>query len=262
MPIPKILHYCWFGGNPLPKETLKYMESWKRYCPEFEIKVWDESNFNIHCCRYVEEAYNAKKWAFVADYARFYAMCHDGGVYVETDTEIIKPIYELLQYNAFFGFGTETMTLPLCGTVKDSPVAQAMLDYYEGKFFGTDGDYDTTTVNQILFNTLTSKFNLIRNNQFQVLDGNIAIYPKEYFFSTDWQTGQITKNPNLFVIHYADASWMGEKERARVIRKRKMIKNFGEKVGCNISDTLSYFEDRGFKDTFLKVIDKMWRGQN
>ena len=256
MPIPKILHCCWFGGNPLPQETLKYMESWRHYCPDFEIKVWDETNFDIHCCSYVEEAYSAKKWAFVADYARFYAMWHDGGVYVETDTEIIRPIDELLQFNAFFGFGTETMTLPLCGTMKDSPVAKAMLDYYAGRSFGKDGNYDTTTVNQILLNTLTEKFNLVHNNQFQVLNGNIAVYPKEYFFSTDWQTGQIKRNPKLFVIHYADSSWLDEKARKTVMRRRKLIKCFGEKVGNAISDTLTYCEEKGLKETFFKIVSK------
>ncbi len=260
MAIPKILHICWFGGKPLPKETLNYMESWKKNCPDFEIKMWNESNFDIHCCRYVEEAYTAKKWAFVADYARFYAMCHDGGVYVETDTEIIRPIDELLHYNAFFGFGTQTMTLPLCGSVKGSPVAHAMLDYYSDKTFGTDGKYDTTTVNQILFSILTSQFGLVHNNEFQIIGDNIAVYPKEYFFSTDWQTGQIKRNPKLFVIHYADSSWVDESARKQVMRKRKMIKLFGERLGAPVADTITYIEDRGIRATFKKVITKLGGG--
>lgn len=233
------------------------MESWRHYCPGFEIKVWNEENFDIHCCRYVEEAYKAKKWAFVADYARFYAMWKDGGVYVETDSEIIRPIDELLQYNAFFGFGTETMTLPLCGTINNSPVAKAMLDYYKEKSFGTYGNYDTTTVNQILFKTLTEKFGLFHNNEFQILEGNIAIYPKEFFFSTDWQTGQIKRNPKLFVIHYADSSWLDEKVRAKLIVRKKMISIFGKTIGSRIGLVIGYVKTEGFRSFVDKVYQRI-----
>lgn len=82
--IPKIIHYCWFGGKPLPPKAKKYIESWKKFCPDYEIKEWNESNFDVHCCRYVEEAYNAKKWAFVSDYARFLALYNEGGIYFDT----------------------------------------------------------------------------------------------------------------------------------------------------------------------------------
>lgn len=85
--IPKIIHYCWFGGNPLPEDAKKYIESWRKYCPGYEIKEWNESNFDINCCDYVREAYEAKKWAFVSDYARFYILYQYGGLYFDTDVE-------------------------------------------------------------------------------------------------------------------------------------------------------------------------------
>ena len=96
--IPKIIHYCWFGGNPLPDIVQKCIESWKKYCPDYEIIKWDESNFDVNCCDYAKEAYEAKKWAFVSDYCRFYVLNKQGGIYLDTDVELIKPIDNLLDF--------------------------------------------------------------------------------------------------------------------------------------------------------------------
>ena len=101
--IPKIIHYCWFGGNPLPELAIKCIESWKKYLPDYEIKEWNESNFDINCCAYVREAYEAKKWAFVSDYARFWILYQHGGLYFDTDVELIKSIDDLIVKGAFMG---------------------------------------------------------------------------------------------------------------------------------------------------------------
>ena len=101
--IPKIIHYCWFGGNPLSELAQKCISSWKKYFPEYEIKEWNESNFNLQCCDYVKEAYEAKKWAFVSDYARFWILYHEGGLYFDTDVEVIKPIDDIINNGAFMG---------------------------------------------------------------------------------------------------------------------------------------------------------------
>ena len=101
--IPKIIHYCWFGGNPLPELAVKCIESWKKYCPDYEIKRWDESNFDLNCCDYVKEAYQAKKWAFVSDYVRFKVLYDEGGLYFDTDVELIKPIDDILACGPFMG---------------------------------------------------------------------------------------------------------------------------------------------------------------
>ena len=99
--IPKIIHYCWFGGNPLPESTVRYIESWKKYCPDYEIQRWDESNFDIGFCDYVKEAYKARRWAFVSDVARVWVLANYGGVYFDTDVELLKPIEPLMQYSGF-----------------------------------------------------------------------------------------------------------------------------------------------------------------
>ena len=101
--IPKIIHYCWFGGNPLPELAQKCIESWRTYCPDYEIKRWDETNFDVNCCDYVRKAYEVKMWAFVSDYARFKILYENGGVYFDTDVELIKPIDDLLAKGSFMG---------------------------------------------------------------------------------------------------------------------------------------------------------------
>ena len=102
--IPKIIHYCWFGGNPLPKSAIECIESWKQFFPDYEIKEWNETNFDIHLNRYTEEAYQQKKWAFVSDVARLWALVHEGGIYMDTDVEVVRPLDDLLKNKAFIGF--------------------------------------------------------------------------------------------------------------------------------------------------------------
>jgi CDP-glycerol glycerophosphotransferase len=248
--IPKVIHYCWFGGNPLPQKTLECIESWKNFCPEYQIKVWNEDNFDVHCCKYVEQAHVAEKWAFVADYARFFVMYTEGGIYLETDSELVRPIGELLKHKAFFGFGPATMTVPLCGTVKNSSVAKAMIQYYEAIPFKRESSFDLTTVNEILFNVLTTQYSLVHNNEFQILKDDVAVYPKEYFFSTDWETGVITRNPNLYVIHYADASWMSDEQKHQLHFKRTAISFFGIKIGSIIGDAWYLLKRDGVGEIF------------
>lgn len=102
--IPKIIHYCWFGGNPLPEDAKKCIASWKKYLPDYEIKEWNESNFDVNCCPYVKEAYEAKKYAFVSDYARFHVLYREGGLYFDTDVEVIKNMDYIIAAGNFMGF--------------------------------------------------------------------------------------------------------------------------------------------------------------
>lgn len=257
--IPKIIHYCWFGGNPMTELGKRCIDSWKKYCPGYEIREWNESNFDIHCCRFVEEAYEGKKWAFVADYARFYAIYNYGGVYLETDSKIIKPIDNLLSHNAFFGFGSETMTLPLIGSIKGGSVAKKMLDYYESHSFIQGEKQKLMTVNEILFNILIKEYRLVPNNKFQVLKDDTAVYPKEFFFSTDWQTGVITKNPQLYVIHYADGSWLSESEKFEVKLSRKFTKIIGAKNGKRLGKMICMIKYEGWTAFSIQLHDYILR---
>ncbi|RKW32245.1 MAG: glycosyl transferase, partial [Lachnoanaerobaculum sp.] len=105
--IPKVIHYCWFGGKPLPKIARKCIQSWKRFCPDYEIVEWNEKNYDIHKNSYMEEAYLQKKWGFVPDFARLDIIYQNGGIYLDTDVELIRPLDELLYHRAYMGFEGE-----------------------------------------------------------------------------------------------------------------------------------------------------------
>src|SRR5699024_3121677 len=143
--IPKIIHYMWFGENPLTESTKKYIETWKKFCPEYAIKEWNEHNFDINSCRYVAEAYLQKKWAFVADYVRFYVLYNEGGIYLDTDMEMVRSFEPLRKHKAFFGFATDGLTLPVFGSeAKTDFIADMLDDYHKRSFIKLDGTYDTT----------------------------------------------------------------------------------------------------------------------
>lgn len=206
--IPKVIHYCWFGGNPLPESTVRYMESWKKYCPDYEIKEWNESNFDVHCNAFISEAYKAKRWAFVSDVARMYIIVNNGGVYFDTDVEIIKPIDPLMEYEAFTAFESKyQIGMGILGCVKGQPMFAELLDHYEKVHFKkTDGTYDTSVIGR-RFKNLCLNHGFIPNNTLQTVNG-LTILPKDFFYPSDPVTKEFKITENTYTIHYYDASWV------------------------------------------------------
>ena len=147
--IPKVVHYCWFGGNQLPDDAKKCIESWRKFFPEYEIKEWNECNFDVNCCDYVKEAYAAKKWAFVSDYARFWILYHEGGLYFDTDVEVIKDMSDIIAKGAFMGCETDNKCAPGLGLGANPGLGlganpglglyKEILDYYEKIHFFIEG---------------------------------------------------------------------------------------------------------------------------
>ena len=169
--IPKIIHYCWFGGNPLPELAKKCITSWKIYCPDYEIKEWNESNFDLNCCDYVREAYKSKKWAFVSDVARLHALVTEGGIYIDTDVEVIKSLDTLLQYSAVSGFESITsISTGLMACEKDDPMFKEFLDGYKtAHFILPDGTLDKTT-NVVRITNTCLKYGFVPNNKKQTIN--------------------------------------------------------------------------------------------
>ena len=146
--IPKVIHYCWFGGNAKPASVLKCIESWKKYCPGYEIKEWNEENFRIEDNLYCKQAYDAKKWAFATDYARLVIVYNNGGIYLDTDVEVIKPLDDLLNHKFFIGRqqGFQVNTGSGFGAEKGHPVLKRMIDDYEDiPFIDENGEMDLLT---------------------------------------------------------------------------------------------------------------------
>ena len=211
--IPKIIHYCWFGRNPLPPLAVKCIESWKKYCPDYEIKEWNEDNFDLNYNDYVREAYEARKWAFITDVVRLYALYTEGGIYMDTDVEVLKPLDNLLRYEAVSGFETETrIPTGLMACREGHPLFEELLHEYDGIHFRRpDGSLDLTTNVTRITNTC-SKYGFIPNNTLQTVNG-FTLLPKDYLCPKDSQTKEIYITPNTLTIHHFDGSWVSEEDK-------------------------------------------------
>lgn len=269
--IPKIIHYCWFGGNPLPDTALNCIASWKKYCPDYEIKQWDESNFDINSCDYIREAYKAKKWAFVSDYARFKILYTEGGLYFDTDVEIIKPIDDIIECGPFMGceptegknkiatgLGLAANTglgLAANANLPESKLYRSILRYYEKQhFLKASGSINTETVVTKVTNILV-KYGFTGDGSIEHVCG-IYIYPPEYFCPMDAITGEMKITKNTYSIHHYDGSWYSKRERLANEYKKKLIKVFPRKTAGHIAALLAYLKCDGINGTLKHVMEK------
>lgn len=220
--IPKIIHYCWFGRKE-KNELVKFcIESWRNFLPDYQIIEWNEDNFNININKYVKKAYEKKKYAFVSDYVRLWALYNYGGIYLDTDIEVVKKLDIFLQNDAFGGYETQKhIGTAILGSTKENKAIKLFLDdYLKRKFIKLDGTIDYTT-NVERITTLAIKYlGFAPEKGKQVLKYGIQIYPKEYFCPKNYETGEIKILNNTYVIHHFNGSWK-ENEKERRIRKMR-----------------------------------------
>lgn len=231
--IPKIIHYCWFGHNPLPPLAKKCIASWKKYLPDYEIIEWNEDNFDVNTIPYTKEAYEAGKYAFVSDFARFWILYHYGGLYFDTDVEILKPLGDIIERGAFMGCepdksGDKEVINPGLGlgASKGNLVYKAILDrYLDLRFINQDGSMNLTTVVTTTTTLMASypKQKVVKGI-FQI--EGINIYPSEYFCPKNYYTGVITISPQTVAIHHYDASWKSDKDKI----KKRVINLLGKRL--------------------------------
>ena len=207
--IPKIIHYCWFGRGEKPELAKKCIASWKKSCPDFEICEWNEDNCDYLSIPFMAEAYAAKKYAFVSDVMRLIVLEQYGGVYFDTDVEVLRDISPLLDDEGFIGFENDQFVNSgqVMAAKAHHPVIQAMIEEYKKLHF-TNTDGTATPVGCPRLNTdVMERFGLIRNGREQVVAG-IHVYPADYFNPMDSTTGKLTKTENTYSIHWYSMSWL------------------------------------------------------
>lgn len=225
--IPKKIHYCWFGRGDKPKLAKKCIASWKKYCPEYEIIEWNEDNFDISLNPYTQMCYEQKKYAFLTDYLRLLIINKHGGIYFDTDVEVVKSFDELLKYEAFFGFETSEYmnTGEGFGAVAGNVIVKQMLKEYEPLLDGKQGVVGCPYLNT----DALLKFGLKQNGETQQLE-NAVVFSKEYFNPYDDPTGVLKKTDNTYSIHWYGKSWMDTGTRIR----SKLTKPLHRLLGKNV----------------------------
>ena len=221
MSIPKVIHYCWFGKGKMPPLSEKCMKSWKKYCPDYEIICWNEDNFDINENTYAKEAYEAGKWAFVSDYARLKVLYENGGIYLDTDVEIIKPIDVLIEDCGYMGFddnGVISTGLGFACEKGNELVGQILADYNDIHFTLADGSYDLTPCPDRNTKKMV-KLGLDLENKNQTFMG-IKMLPEDYLCPMKYYTGKKTITKNTYSIHHFCASWTSKKAKRTLIVKR------------------------------------------
>jgi mannosyltransferase OCH1-like enzyme len=208
-PIPKIIHYCWFGGKPLSTLGKKCLASWEKYLPDYQIMRWDESNFDVNVIPYTDQAYQVKKYAFVSDYLRCKVLYDHGGIYMDMDVEVLRNLDAFLDNEVFSCFEDFNFVNPgsILGSVKGNLFMKDMMEIYQKLYFiNLDNSLNLKTSPQILTELLI-KSGLEKKDVYQRVSG-VAIYPKEYFCPKSWVTKEMTITPNTHTIHHFEGSWI------------------------------------------------------
>ena len=237
--IPKIIHYCWFGHGEYDEKIKNCMKTWEEVLPEYKVMRWDEDSFDLDSCTYVKQAYEKKRWAFVTDYVRFKMLREYGGIYMDTDMEILKPLDEFLDNEVFLSFkqlpkmATNTnhgLSSAVIGAVKGNHYFDPIIEQLESRSYLTeDGQEDVTPIAKYLTDMLY-EHGLAADNTLQKIDG-IAIYPNEYLCPTllSMATGEFVITENTYAVHHYAGSWRTPEIMSMLIEKIKNAKD-GENV--------------------------------
>uniref|UniRef100_UPI004048B44B glycosyltransferase family 32 protein n=1 Tax=Mariniflexile sp. TaxID=1979402 RepID=UPI004048B44B len=256
--IPKIIHYCWLSGNEYPPLAKKCIDTWKKLLPDYEFILWDTNRFDIDNNIWVKQAFESKKYAFAADYIRLYAVYNYGGIYLDTDIEVLKSFNDLLKRPYFAGAeGDGIIEAGVFGAEKNSPWVKQCLDYYTNKeFIKPDGTFDTWTLPRIMMAQISKirKFNEILPKdvapsvQSQGSD-TMYMFPKDFFCAKNHGTGVIEKTNNTYCIHHFAMSWISKKETFLPNFKRTLMSIFGVKF---INGIIYIFNLKKLKQFFEK----------
>ena len=229
--IPKIIHYCWFGGEP-PELAEKCVASWKKYCPSYQYILWNEKNFDINTVRFTAQVAGIQKWGFIVDYIRAWAVFNFGGVYLDTDVELLKPLDDLLDGNVCFA-GFEDMEYVNPGSIfageKNCAIAKEVMDHYSNYDIYSGGSGENLIPSPRIFTNILLKYGLVKNNSYQEL-GAFTAYPSDYFSPKSFTDGTLNITENTYSIHHYDGSWLSKRMRRLLEEKQYIEKNIRNKT--------------------------------
>lgn len=240
--IPRVIHYCWFGGSELTPLAKKCIASWQQYFPDYEIKEWNEDNFDVNCIPYTADAYKAGKYAFVSDYARFWVLYRYGGIYFDTDVEVIRPMNDVLEKGPFMGFellGERAAINPGLGIAAEQEMSlyKTILDQYEHlNFWTANGSLCTYTMIPMVTDLLKESGLLGRGDIENV--AGVDIYPPDWFNPFDDATGRLKITDNTRTIHWYAKSWMPKENAWKTRLKRLFRRVFGKERLASIGQLL------------------------
>lgn len=256
--IPKKIHYCWLGGNPLPESAKKCIRSWQKYCPDYEIIEWNETNYDFTKNRYMREALEAKKWGFVPDYARLDIIYEHGGIYLDVDVELVRSYDDFLNYKGFAGFESDRyVALGLgFGAEAGNPMIKKLMDSYETmSFLNEDGSLNMVASPELNTEVFAQE-GLALDGSFQQIDG-FTFLPVDYLCPKSFNDGIIRKTENTYSIHHFDASWFDQKQQAEKAErwkqkqkkaKKKAVKATLKRAVIGIIGAQNYRRIRGTKE--------------
>ena len=211
--IPKIIHYIWFGHSPYPEKVQYCLNSWKRHLPDYEFRLWNEDTFDVNSVLFTKEAYENKKWAFVSDYVRLYALYKEGGWYLDTDYEVLRSFNGLENHRMVLGTDDGGYLAALMGTEPKHPFIKEMLDYYQNmKFVLPNGNFQMAVINSHLEKML-APYGYNIKNEYQELQEDIVVYPDEYFSVLSLENGSMHRTENSYSIHWHTLLWISPKQK-------------------------------------------------
>ena len=240
--IPKTINYCWFGRGKKDELFYKCLDSWKRYFPNYKIEEWNEDNFDINQNVYMKEAYEAKKYAFVSDYARLKIIYDNGGIYFDTDVEVLKDMRDILEKGAFIGCELLNQLQTGLGFAaeKHNPMVSEMLKQYENvHFIDKNGKFNMIPCG--IYNTKAFIENGWNGNNEVEKVKNMYVYPVEYFSPFNYETGEVNITKNTYTYHHGVASWLPGYEKKLFQLKKKLVNKFGKKSGKLIYYIFKFF---------------------
>ena len=236
--IPKIIHFCWFGRKEYPSDVKSCIESWKKYCPNFELVLWNEDNFPISDFKFAKLAYEEKKYACVADIARIYALSKMGGVYLDTDVEIIKPIDELLTLDSFIGFEDDKYIAGgIIASKKNGEFVRDILDIYSKL-----NTFDSRNICPIIYSNYLEEKGVALNGKKQKFE-NMMIFSPEYFYPKNYHNGILNITNKTYAIHHYDASWIENKTDFLNRQRKSRYLHYFSKAVKNCESRYEFIEE-------------------